>query len=160
MILSLDTDMLGKQMLPPFLRKDKMLAWVRVLLAEVGVLNTLLLNYRTATRDAISYNGQTMVLEAALNARYEDAAGGIYIQNDAGINSYVFYGSENQGSWGYTYFGSEPEEPTYTYFGSESVQDYDFIVMVPAATTYNESEMRGYVNNYRIAGKTFSIETY
>jgi hypothetical protein len=36
----------------------------------------------------------------------------------------------------------------------------DFIVYVPVAVTFNESEMKAVINFYKLAGKRYTIQTY
>jgi hypothetical protein len=37
---------------------------------------------------------------------------------------------------------------------------YDFIVMVPSSVVFDQNEMKGYVNYYKLAGKRYTIQTY
>lgn len=43
---------------------------------------------------------------------------------------------------------------------SEAQSQYDFIVKVPVAVTFNIDEMKAVVEYYKLAGKRFTIQTY
>lgn len=50
--------------------------------------------------------------------------------------------------------------PQYLLNTAEYQVQFDFIVMVPVAITFDINEMRSIVNYYKLAGKRFNIQTY
>ncbi len=146
-------------MLPHFLRRKKHTIWLYVLLRPIGDVVEWFNIFKEKARWAIAYNGQTLVLELALNDKWPDALGGIYIENQVPQSLVTYFYINNElPQVGYLYQSSE-DYITYV-FDSNAMPPWDFIVWVPAALTYNEEQMRAYVNQYKIAGKRFKILTY
>mgnify|MGYP001627235949 CR=1 FL=1 len=160
---NVDFNKLAAQLLPPFLRKVRLLAWIRLMFFPLRYLNDLLISFINLKRLEISYNCETMVMERALNNTYPGASGGIYINNDVEVlaREYSFFFSENQGSLGFSYFYSEGNGSFgSSYFASEYATSVDFIVLVPNTLVFDENEMIAFVKKYKSAGKLFKIQTY
>jgi len=150
------------------------LAWLRLLISPIVYGHGLFMIDRERVNREATYNCQTMVMERALNLRYYQleawhstaaptANGHIYIEN---VNnslpiSFLYYDVENQPAPYHLYYDSEnaPQE-VYWYFDSEYENNYDFIVWIPVALTFDESELRAFIDIYVLAGKTYNIQTY
>lgn len=67
--------------------------------------------------------------------------------------------TNNQPSISPTYWAAHAEK---TYFKNHAqyATTYDFIVMVPSFISFNDSEMKAYINLYKIAGKRYTIQTF
>jgi hypothetical protein len=155
-----------------FMRSQSMLAWMY---ATLHPLSSVAAQWDTFTivrkRDTLT-NGQVIVLERALNLKYmlEDkwatasdttASGGIYIENVASAIPTTFIWSNNEAQPPlYIYGDAEAEPPLYIYSDAEYSAQYDFIVRVPIAFSFDVDEMTAFVRQYRVAGKTFTIDTY
>lgn len=61
---------------------------------------------------------------------------------------------------GSSYWSVHSEFKHYLINRNESGNLFDFIVMVPIALVYDENEMRALVNTYKLAGKSYTIQTY
>jgi hypothetical protein len=158
--------------LPWFLRSERMVAWLWSLMYPLHQLSVQWYGFTATRRRAARYNGQVIVLERALNLRYmlEDkwatdadptASGGIYIENVASAIPTTFIWSNNEAQPPlYIYGDAEAQPPVYIYADAEYSAQYDFIVRVPVAFSFDVNEMTAFVNQYRVAGKTFTIDTY
>jgi hypothetical protein len=162
------------ELLAPEDRHPKRQAWLEVLISPIRYVHGLFLAHRTISNREAAYTGQICVMERMLNIQYYDedvwaspadptANGHIWIENAASIlaNYPVWYLAEGQPQERVSYFQSESGPATYPiYFASEYDAGYSFIVWVPSALTFDESEMRARINRYVIAGFNYSIQTY
>ena len=94
----LDVPVLSVLLLPALLRKPRLLAWLGALVSPVGGLYQDFLAYRAATLVLLSYNGQTALLEKALNDKLDPNLRRVVIRNASSFLSplYVNYKRENQ----------------------------------------------------------------
>lgn len=174
-MFTVDFEKIGVHLLPSFLRKPKMLAWFRILLRPMQIVNNSLQQYVEKKRKEIHWNGQSIVLERALNITfnpgvdYDDAlssgnmSGCILIDNTSFLfkRIYRYYQSEKQGDGGFTYYQSEGQgDKGFFYFQSEQSSVYHFVIKIPSGLIYNADEVSRFVNNFKIAGKKFTIKTY
>lgn len=160
------------------LRKQVNVAWLYVLLWPIKQLSIEFDLWTTTKLREVNYNGQVMVLERMLNLYFygqdkwataadPTASTGFYI-DVVGSNLDHIY-SWNDGevvpvdedvfSW------SVDEVPagTEVFVWNEAETaglDYNFKVMIPAAFTYTENEVRALVDKYKLAGMAYIIETY
>lgn len=162
------------ELLAPEDREPKRQAWVEVLVSGLKYIHTLFMAYRPIANREATYTGQVCVLERMLNLHYlsvdawasppdPTAGGNIYIENVSTVlaNYPVWYQSEGQLQVRVTRFASEGGTSTYPiYFNSEYAAGYAFIVWVPVALAYDESEMRARLDRYVLAGFNYSIQTY
>lgn len=140
--------------------KPKHIAWVYSCLHVMELMHNSFLEYREQKLLELSYNGQTMMLEYALNNTYPEAAGLIYIDNQTINNDSV-----------YINFLSESDEPNYIYFLSENVDQYvgylsegtlsvDFVVYYPNTFAPDRNQMAAFIKKYAVAGKRFILKIY
>lgn len=161
---SIDWDKLISDLLPAFLRKPKMLAWLQVLLTPLQTLYNTFITYRNATAFSIGFTGQTMSLEYLLNYTYFDdgTLRLIYIEDGERREPlYVFQQSENQPA--YFHNDGEDYDPVYLY-NSEEPTGYDFVVWVPFAFNFPPEKPLEYLisllNKHKAAGFQFEIKYY
>lgn len=147
-----------KYLLPVILRTQALMDWLYSLLAPGADLVEWFSDYRDETSRNLSFNGQTIVLERALNLHY-DTGDGIYITN-AEITGTVAY-MYKQGDDATMYAWEDGGDDTlYLWYSGDVVGAYDFTVYVPVALVFEEVEMRAFVDQYRLAGKRYQIVTY
>jgi hypothetical protein len=77
----LDLPRLGVLLLPSLLRRPRLIAWASSLTSPVAGLYRQLLDYRLDTLRELSYNGQTALLEKALNDKLDPDLRRIVIRN-------------------------------------------------------------------------------
>ena len=78
-------------LIPTFLRKQKTLAWVDVLISQVKYLHTQFLTYRSDTIYKIRFTSQIIYLEKRLNDKFDNLARGIFINNVADVSRTYLY---------------------------------------------------------------------
>lgn len=151
----------------------KRMAWLRVLLSPLETMHAAFLVHREKVNREATYNCQTMVLERAMNLQYygveqwhsnaaPTANGHIYIQNVSNsiAVTFTYYNVENQVN-PTIYYDSEGQAPEfYSYYDSEYQNQYDFIVWVPVALSFDENEMRAFIDLYVFGGIDYTIQTY
>lgn len=158
-----------------FIRKTDHVAWLYVLLWPVKRLNEEFFVYATQKGRESKYNGQTMVLERALNLRFlgldqwatpssPTANGGIYIDN-TGVSaqeSFAWNNAETPGAEVFAWNDGETAGPeAFSWNDSESSGlNYAFIVNIPQSFTYDEATVRDFIDRYRLAGKSYIIQSY
>lgn len=108
------------------------------------------------------FNGQKIVLEAALNEIFGVTTPPlIYIETNQGIGSSLYFFEPAEGSP--VYF-SEPSEidPVYFFESGDSVSDFDFTVFIPVGiyTAELDRRVRAEVTLFKVAAATFDIQTF
>ena len=150
------------RLLPPELRSTSLIDWITSLVEPLQTVLSDDISYEEETRRRALYNGQKLVLQDALNVIFGQAPNDIYIETQQGLTLAVFAYNEDEGIDLFSYNESEGNPPIYLFNEDESVDAYDFIVYVPVGiyTAELDRRIRAEVNLYKIAGKTFGIETY
>ena len=148
----LDLDQLRTTLLPTLLRKPRLKAYLEALTGPLAALYLDLIGYVTQTRRELSYNGQTMLLERALNDRFDDALRRIYIVgNDAELEgSYDNFVEELQ-PWQYMGFTSEAPPWSYDYDFSELINQVGFTVKVPTGLLPKQAAINARIIQLKLA---------
>ena len=131
----LDINKLIELLTPTFLRKERMLAWLRVIhFPLIKIMDDFNFN-RNQNLYNLAYNGQVCYLRKALNDRFDIAhtdgekkpkfLGTIYLHDDADYSD----------------------------------TGVDFVVLIPAGLNYNDYEMRALIDFYKLASKRYKIQT-
>lgn len=142
------------------LRKTTHLKWLEALLKPLTDLNATFASKADQLVYKTSFNGQTIYLEHYLNDIHDPVMRRIYIENTATSNAkYIFNKAEVQTPV-YVYNKSEGMAPLYLYGVTEPVSSVHFIVWVPDDITFTEINMRAEVDQYRIAGRIYQIQTF
>lgn len=125
-------------------------AWLKACLMGLRSIHDKFIAFTDAKADEIKYNGQTLVMEKMLQAKF---GLGISITNNIGSIDGLFIGDGNdiQGYWG---DGSD----VITYIDTVyNVALYNFTVNVPAGVVFVQSEMEAFIRKYKMYGTTFNI---
>jgi hypothetical protein len=131
-------------MLPAVLRKPRLIAFIRALTLPMVRLHAALLVFRGIANESARVTGQVCVLRNYLNRRF-DPDGRIEIRDDAArANTYIYKVSENR--------------PLYLSAHLSSAGGADFVVLIPAALSAQESAIRREVNRFKLITKKFRIE--
>ena len=168
---SVNFRLIASKLVPTFIRSESVLALVYSAVAGVQYVNSLFVIYAADIRRKLRTNGQTIYLELYLNTffsiQYDPAtraadiiAGNIiYIQDGANIDrEFIFRRSEIKAPL-YIRLRSEAA-PLYLRRISEEAPKQDFILNIPAAVTYYEPAVRALVDEFRIAGKRYILQSY
>ncbi|MDO5609076.1 MAG: hypothetical protein Q4G08_11545 [Capnocytophaga sp.] len=148
-IFELDIKKLSVLLLPTFLRKRKMTAWVQSLVAPLVTLQYGFVQKRKTDLYKIAHNGQVCFLKKALNDTFDTQKRRITI---VGGNQYSRFYIYTQGE-NKTVFLGKKYLRNRTDFADTGV---DFIVEVPVET-YQQHEMESLINFYRLAAKRYKI---
>ena len=158
---SIDFTKLIDNLLPWFLRKPVMKAWIKALIAPVATLYAQFIIFIDKKRWEASITGQVAVLEIMLNKEFynDESLRNIFISdNDLDERVYLFNLAESQEPT-YLYNISEVIEPPFITNSDERTAT-DFTVWVPSNLVFDMNYMTGLVKKFKMAGPVFDIKTY
>jgi hypothetical protein len=141
-----------KSLLPSLLRRPKMLAWLQALLSPLLVTYAHFVQHVKASSTELSYNGQTMLLEKALNDRFDPAFRRIRIINSDTVLQPVYfnYASELQ-PMPVAYYASEGRPLLYLSRASEYANQLGFTVQVPRALAPQEAALQARIKQLKLS---------
>ena len=149
----LNINKLSELLLPTFLRKEKMLAWLRALhFPLIKIVDDFNFN-RNQNLYNLAHNGQVCYLRKALNDRFDVSERRIKITD----------GNRYKRQYIYTQGERKPKYLGVMYLRQNT--DYadtgvDFIVEVPKGLKYNDYEMKALIEFYKLASKRYKIQKY
>jgi hypothetical protein len=135
---------------PTFLRKPKMVAWLRALAIP---LNKLLYDFQQARESDLynlAHNSQVCYLRKALNDEFDSLLRRIHIEDGKqNARLYIYPRSSNKP----LYLGK-----VYLYQrGSYIDGGVDFVVVLPQDLEYDRYKLEALVNFYKLAGKRWNV---
>ena len=147
---NLNIDKLLVLLTPTFLRKPKLVAWLRTLATPLHKLLYDFQRARQADLYNLAHNSQVCYLRKALNDEFDDEQRRIRIED----------GKQKQRLYIYPCSANKP-----LYLGKLFLYqrgDYidggvDFIVVLPKDLTYDKYKLEALVNLYKLAGKRWQI---
>ncbi|HAS45883.1 MAG TPA: hypothetical protein DCS93_35705 [Microscillaceae bacterium] len=158
-------DSFGNWWLPSYLKKPRMLAWLRVMLSPVKALYAQLLSFRDFAKEQILITNQTLVLQAEVQKLLSEPSVVIINQGNRREKVYTWFLTELLGispvQYLYTFFIKEnSQKKHYRYFLREQVSEFDFIVYLP--DTYPLSEemtqtLIAFIGKHKLPDKRFMI---
>ncbi len=157
-MFNIDINTIIRQILPPFKRSQSILEYLRAAVHPLIELHQNFLEQRQKTLEYLAYNSQVIYLERLLNQVFNNGNTGIYISDAVQFDYWFLYNNAEQHPQ-YLYNTSE-NQPVFLYNEQEFDTNYDFIVWVPTAVTFNINRMRALINRYKLAGKRYDIQTY
>jgi hypothetical protein len=145
--------------IPHELRFDELLALMLIFVSPVVFLYNLFINYRNFILYKIKITPQVCYMEKMLNDSYDASLRRIYL-TDGLTQQAIFIYTEPENKPVYVYTETEAL-PLYNYLEGETTgAGFDFVVNVPLAVGFQLSEMTARVNEFKLAGKTFKIQTF
>lgn len=156
---NVDIYKLGAYLLPPFLRKKRMYAFLCVLLFPFYCLCKIFKDYRKASLQKLNVNGQVAYIEKMLNNEFELEHQEIYITDSESLrlNLSDLY---SDASVTMTVYPDNSEDVLYLESGNESVKSEDYIVNVPSFLEDQIERIRTLVEYNKPAGRTYKINLY
>lgn len=143
---------------------NKHLSWIRAVLAPLQILNGDLVTLVADIRYRMNLTGQVIYLEHYLNDLFDNVERRIYIEDDTPtLPVHLFNKADGLSGTIVIYNKVEGEPGPYLYNRADFNAQFDFVVKVPAAiplTPIFQSQVRAAVNQYRQAGKRFTIENF
>lgn len=140
-------------LLPTFLRKEKMLAWLRALhFPLIKIVDDFNFN-RNQNLYNLAHNGQVCYLRKALNDRFDVSERRIKITDGNKYNRQYIYtlGEQKPKYLGMIYLRQNADY---------SDTGVDFIVLIPNGLKYNKFEAKALIDFYKLASKRYKIEHY
>ncbi len=157
--MSIDFNSSTDKLVPLSKKKNKILAFLYLILHPLKAVNILFDQYKATTNYKLIFNGQVIYLEHYLNDLYDNTLRRIYIEDTANIDySYIYNQAELLPTL--MVYNAAENVPVYIYNNSEAVDNIDFIIKIPIGVTFNESVLRTQIDYYKIAGKKYTIETF
>jgi hypothetical protein len=144
---------------PAKLLNPRMLNWLYGFIYPIVLIHITFKKYRKAKLYEIAMNYQVCYLESFLNDRFDFTQRRIYIEDAQTVDQVYLYQDEELQPL-YLYQDDE-DQPVYLYQDGESLGDilYDFVVFVPASTTFDQNEMRAMIAT-KLCGKHYKIELF
>jgi hypothetical protein len=154
----IDLDVFVNNMVPPFLRKAKMMAWVKLQVFHIGVLWLELSNTYTAYLNELAITVATDVLQNYMRVRFP-LSGGNNVTITATYDTLPYF---------YTGFNGEHYAPMYGGYNNENFSIYshyaneyrkliNYNVQVPITYQTQDATINAVVNKYRPFSKQFQI---
>jgi hypothetical protein len=146
-----DFDRLILLLLPTFLRKPVLFAYVKALIAPIAALHYKWSRMRDENIRKMSYNSQRCYLRGALNDNYDPDLRRITLQRTLRLEqNYIYTPAENRK----IYLGIMWLQPEFNYSNS----NVDFLVNVPREImNVKLNEIRATLDLYVLAGKQYQI---
>jgi hypothetical protein len=146
-------------LLPVLLRKPRMLAYLNALVAPVATLYVDFLAYEASTRLELSFNGQTLAFERALNVRFDPVFRRIRIINSDAQTESTYDNFIREGQpWQYMTFKREGPPWLYDYGFAELQNQVGFVVRVPQSLAPKEPAIIARVRQLKLAMIKFRIQ--
>lgn len=147
---NLNIDKLLVLLTPTFLRKPKMVAWLRALATPLNKLLYQFQQARTADLYNLAHNSQVCYLRKALDDEFDSLLRRIHIEDGKqNARIYIYPRSSNKP----LYLGK-----VYLYQrGSYIDGGVDFVVVLPQDLEYDRYKLEALVNFYKLAGKRWNV---
>lgn len=148
---NLNINKLTELLTPTFLRKERMLAWLRVIHFPLIKIMDDFNSNRNKNLYNLQHNGQVCYLRKVLNDRFDVSQRRIEIADGNRFKrQYIYTAGEQRPRYlGVMYLRDDAD------YADTGV---DFIVLVPDGLSYNDYEMRAVVDFYKLASKRYKIQ--
>lgn len=162
-LFNIDWSTQVNNLLPSEYRSNTVKKFIRALIEPVNTKSIEWDAFDTDVRKRAKFNGQILVLASALNNIYNiNVAPFIRIETVVGQATTKFIYNQAENNTEFIYNQAE-FQTLYFYNSTEVVTEIvDFKVLIPSTiyTSELEDRVRAEVNNYKLAGKRFTIEQY
>lgn len=147
---NLNIDKLLVLLTPTFLRKPKLVAWLRMLATPLHKLLYTFQQARTADLYNLAHNSQICYLRKVLNDEFDPQLRRIKIEDGhRNARRYIYQRNVNRP----LYLGK-----VFLYQRGAYIDGgVDFVVVLPQGLEYDRYKLDAYVNFYKLAGKRWTI---
>lgn len=154
-----DLSALETGVLPYLLRKPVLRAFLMAVASPVAWLYARFLSYAATTSRQLSYSGQKLAFERALNDRFDPVFTRIRIINaDEQVEtSYDYFVAENHQPPEYMTFVAEGPPFYYDFFFVEILNQVGFVVLVPTSLSTQESALNAKIRQFKLAMVKYKI---
>lgn len=164
MLFNIDFKIVGERLLPWFLNKTGLAAYVRSIMASIQVLANKLLNLQQDTVDFLQYTGQHKVMEVYLNSIYDPISERIYItENDISAIDEIQIGLSGETVPENIQIGLSGETVIVNLaiaLSGEALAGNNFTVNIPASIVYDALIIDAQIRSYIEASKNYNILTF
>ena len=138
-----------------------LLSYIKSIMTGLQYIGDLFYTFVVNKKEELKFNGQIIYLTRRLNDVFDDTLRRIYIANVASIPVQFIYRTSEFAD-DFVYRISESANDNFIVGRTSEIgsSQYDFIVYVPVALTYDVDQMNATVNRYILADKQFTIQTY
>lgn len=143
---------LGQMLLPTFLRKLKIIAYLNSVFTPLN-------SVYEETLYKMQHNSQVIYLEKMLN-EYFDVPGYDTQNHQATKTVYISDAPQSEVVYIYQTLENQPLYLDTVYLGAAVTIAYKFIVNIPEAYSFVEAKLRAIIDFYKLAGKRYIIQTY
>lgn len=164
-MFTFDFSLLVKRLLPPFLRKQIMVAWATVLLSPMGLLWAELVAYYQQIIDYTTIIPETYALQYYLRLMYPNVGGQngykVYIRTkyDDFPTTYCSYVGEHHLEETVVFYDSEGlHDDVPIWYESEIILKEEYVVFVPTFYSANALDIENFLNKYRPVGRRYILE--
>ncbi|MCD8041450.1 MAG: hypothetical protein LUH10_00140 [Tannerellaceae bacterium] len=149
---------LGMLLLPAFLRKSLLCAFVYTIVSPLENIYGRFMNFRLESLYRIKYNGQVCYLRAVLNDQFDPLQRRITITENPGANNSVVIVRDKNYNEPIPVRQPDKVEKVMYLRGVAGKYAYDFWVNIPTVLSETETaKLKSVVNTYKLASKRFNI---
>lgn len=154
-----DLSALETGLLPYLLRRPRLRAFLLAVTSPLATLYARFLSYAARTSRQLSYSGQKLAFERALNDRFDPAFTRIRIINaDEQVEAdYDYFVSEDHQPPEYMTFVAEGPPFYYDFLFAEILNQVGFVVLVPAALSSQEAALNAKIRQFKLAMVKYKI---
>ena len=158
-----NTEEIAEVLTPIALRQPRVLAWHRLLLAELSKLYSIFTGMRYKLYYTQSYNTTVGMVEYMLRREFKN--NGIYLTNGTKSTNalYIHRAVDNQPEpYIFTNADANAGEDAYIFMANEIAQQqgFDYTIYVPTSLQNKDARIRYFAEKYRPAGKFYNIIYY
>lgn len=140
-----------------FIRKTKLINFIIVLISQLEMMKTEFYAFFDKKKEELNFTGQVIYLEHLLNKEFDPMLKRIYINDLEQLPELYLFNYEESNEITYLNNQSEGEPPIYLFNQSEYDLDNDFTIYMPNGLVFDETYLKGLVNQYKTASKRFNI---
>lgn len=159
MWFNIDYNKLVVLLLPTFLRKPKLVGYLRALIMPLDTIYYKWYNWRIDNIYKLEHTGQICYLRVSLNDKFDPIERRIYITDGLEYDTfYIYTEAEDRTIWVHT---ESENKPIYLRTEAETADTgLDFLVYVPVEIYKKQKDaLTAHIEFYRVAGKRYKIIT-
>ncbi len=141
-------------LLPTFLRKAKMIAFIEILVKPISILHI-------DTLYKMQHTCQVIYLEKMLNEHFNVSG---YDANNHENTKVIYINDAPIPPIQYVYLDQEIPPKGYLYLGTKyltaATNHSDFVVHIPARIVFVEAKLKALIDYYKLAGKKYLIQIF